>query len=160
MPKKNHMPALSFKAQFVEPIESGKKAQTIRAISKRRPPQVGETLYLYYAMRTKQCRKIGEAICESVTAITITATSIRIGLVGDMLSPRALYNFAQADGFASWEDLVKFWIDNHGPACFPFTGLLIRWHSLKHQAIIDSEGITKAWHLVARGQKIIDGHAD
>ncbi len=121
------MPTLSFKAQFVDKIERRKKTQTIRNYRKH-PIQAGDHLYLYYAQRSKWCRKIGEAECLSVSSITITADSIQIGLVGQIRTDAEwLNNFSKADGFKSWEEMKSFWIDNHGPDCFPFRGVLIRW---------------------------------
>ena len=46
--------ALNFKQQFIPPILSGAKRQTIRAIGRRRHAIPGETLQLYTGMRTKR----------------------------------------------------------------------------------------------------------
>ena len=66
------MPALNFKAEFAPLVESGEKRQTIRKLRKDgRDPKVGDALYLYTGMRTKKCRKLGIAPCESVQPIEI-----------------------------------------------------------------------------------------
>lgn len=76
------MVAYSFKKRFVDPIRVGlssvslsfdcqPKRQTIRSIGKRRHARPGETLQLYTAMRTKQCRKIGDARCMGVEGVLL-----------------------------------------------------------------------------------------
>jgi len=59
------MPALSFNKQFARLVELGRKRQTIR-VKRKRPIKAGDRLYLYTGMRTKVCRKLGEADCASV----------------------------------------------------------------------------------------------
>jgi len=71
------MPALNFKKQFIEKILSGEKKQTIRAMRKR-PFKVGDRLYLYTWMRTRWCRKLGEAVCTKVEHIKIYYKNIII----------------------------------------------------------------------------------
>ena len=51
------MPALNFKKQFAEKVETGEKRQTVRA-KRKRAFVVGDKLYLYTGMRTKYCRKL------------------------------------------------------------------------------------------------------
>jgi protein gp37 len=89
------MPALNFKKQFAPLVETFKKRQTIRALRKdNRNPRPGQTLYLYTGMRTKGCKKLGEATCKKVTQITIEANNIIVGVepVEDWTE------FVQADG--------------------------------------------------------------
>jgi len=64
------MPAYNFKERFAADVESGKKRQTIRR-KRKRPTKPGDVLYLYVGMRTKRCRKLREAPCESVVSILI-----------------------------------------------------------------------------------------
>jgi hypothetical protein len=51
----------------VKPSPIGLKCQTIRVLryykGKPNPVKVGDKLYLYTGLRTKKCRKLGEAIC-------------------------------------------------------------------------------------------------
>lgn len=140
------MTAYSFKKQFVEPIRVGlglppsveafaagmdsfgnvhrpaPKRQTIRAIGKRRHARPGETLQLYTAMRTKQCRKIGEATCIYVQPISIDVGKTKLKFSNFVTDPEA---FALADGFATAADMHAFWLEEHGPG--KFEGVLIRW---------------------------------
>jgi len=109
------MPALNFQKQFTDAVESGKKCQTIRAYRKVRDPKVGDTLYLYTGMRTKQCRKLGEVECTSVE-------HVKIGRYCASMSHKD--DFAQADGFDTYGAMLDWFEQTHG---LPFEGLLIRW---------------------------------
>jgi hypothetical protein len=122
------MAALSFKERFVDPVLDGSKKQTIRNFRKY-PIKPGETLYLYYAMRTKHCKKLKDVPCKSVSQVILTKKGI---LVTDLstLKPvsitelHALNDFAIADGFVSWEEMKLWWTMTHK---LPFTGQLIQW---------------------------------
>lgn len=122
------MAALSFKGRFVELIQQGKKKQTIRNFRKY-PIKAGETLYLYYGMRTKHCTKIGEEICKSIQKVTISTIGIHI-FYDKIPRPKSLIMiedvdaFAQADGFKDWEEMKRWWSMTHE---LPFTGQLIKW---------------------------------
>lgn len=121
------MVAYSFKKQFIDPIVGGTKSQTIRANGKRRHAIVGESLQLYYAMRTKECRKIvADPVCTLSIAIAIGVGPKKINYIrlGNSLV-EDLEAFARSDGFESLQAMHEFWIDNHGPGCF--VGTLIGW---------------------------------
>lgn len=126
------MAALGFKKRFVPDIRKGIKNQTIRNFRKV-PIVMCEQLYLYTGMRTKFCKKIGEAQCVGTNTITLTQKSYTIL---DMLTVKVtdlknLNAFARRDGFSSWKDLVEFWIQEHGQDCFPFTGTIIYFNLLQ-----------------------------
>lgn len=110
------------------------KRQTIRALGKRRHARPGETLQLYTAMRTKQCKKIGEAKCTAVRDIVITFGKLSGVSVGGSDEPQAHFQgggldiFAQRDGFESWNEMVQFWDKEHGLSVF--IGKLIEWEPL------------------------------
>lgn len=135
------MVAYSFRPRFVTPIRIGlglpilpedddtdagtllvPKRQTIRAIGKRRHARAGEMLQLYTGMRTRQCKKIGEAPCVFVVPIRIDVMKTRLKFSDFVFDAEA---FAQADGFASAADMHAFWLDAHGLG--KFEGVLIRW---------------------------------
>jgi hypothetical protein len=144
------MVAYSFKRQFVGPIRAGTKRQTIRAPRKGRGRHArpGETLQLYTAMRTKQCKKIGEATCVRLRAIELHfrrnwrrdwlryATPGTCGIKID--GAGALAEFARRDGFIDWLELRAFWKAEHGkklrwveaPFVFDWVGVLIEWEPL------------------------------
>lgn len=137
------MVAYSFKRRFVERIKVGlssvrlswdpePKRQTIRAIGKRRHARQGEALQLYHGMRSRDCFKIGDALCTGVRKIRIFVAEGRI-IVGDdpaIVSSAGLDDFARRDGFDSWSDMQQFWGDEHGDSLKrvgPFTGILVEW---------------------------------
>lgn len=64
------MPALNFQKQFADKIKNGEKLQTIRALRKR-PFVIGDVLYLYTGMRTKNCVKLGKTYCIDIAYVEI-----------------------------------------------------------------------------------------
>lgn len=116
------MPAYSFQERFVPMILDDSKRQTIRT-RRKNPAKVGDTLYLYYGMRTKWCKKLKEVKCKDTYSIVIftnyillfqrlieedeiadiiekkkVITSDRVYLIN---KERDLNEFAWADGFRS-----------------------------------------------------------
>jgi hypothetical protein len=113
--------ALNF-TMFVDKVESGEKRQTIRANTKATS---GCNLTLYEGMRTKKCRKLGEAKCVSVQKVTLMETLVQPQgncVIGGMF----LDGFAKADGFKTYADMWAFFkprANEHGE----FHGFLVRW---------------------------------
>ena len=99
------MPLLGFQKQFADLVESGEKRQTIRAYRKDgRDPKVGDRLHLYAGLRTKQCRKLGEAVCGVSSSVFIYCTArgaCRIALHGVAMPVDQIESFAKSDGFDS-----------------------------------------------------------
>jgi hypothetical protein len=129
------MPALSYKGRFVDYVEAGlqpkrKKGVRIKRQSVRNfrkvPFKKGDTLYHFYGMRTKFCRRLGTSICKSVHRIIINGRAIYIGMK-EITDVEKLNAFAYDDGFANWEEMKRWWKLTHGPKCFPFVGQLIKW---------------------------------
>lgn len=135
------MVAYNFKKRFVDPIRSGlcnyehidgqipaPKRQTIRAVGKRRHAMVGETVQLYYGLRTRHCFKIGEGICSEVlrVIIWIDPQTIAIELSKMLLSRAEMEAFSRADGFADVADMAAFWRTEH-PDVSKFEGVVIKW---------------------------------
>jgi len=132
------MPAIGFQKRFVPLVESGEKRQTIRAMRKR-PFVVGDRLYLYSGMRTKQCRKLGEASAIEVSTVRITRKGIGFEaedgsfealLVEDPPPHKeSLCDYeAQQDGFADFNEMIEWFEENHR---LPFVGQKIRWGALE-----------------------------
>lgn len=142
------MPAYSFKRRFVVPVARGlgvsypidfietmedrPKRQTIRAVGRRRHARPGEIVQCYYAMRTKQCFKIGDGRCIENIPVRITvpkygAVPLNIQ-IGEDASFYVTNDFANSDGFASESDMHAFWRKEHGPG--DFFGVLIKWEPL------------------------------
>lgn len=135
------MPAYSFKRRFVTPIRVGlgilidkdvhPKRQTIRAIGKRRHARPGETVQLYCGMRTRECFKIGEAICTSLHEIVVSDT-MSVLLDGKVLTARQIQRLARDDGFRDADEMGEFWRAEHGDFG-KFNGVLIRWEPAREQ---------------------------
>lgn len=130
------MVALNFKAQFADDVEEGRKRRSIRAPRKDgRDPKPGDVLQLYTGMRQKGCRKLGAAKVVRVRPVEISHTGVALDgrklYAGD--TPAYLGgpapcdydgDFARADGFDTFTDMVEFFEREHG---LPFKGLLIEW---------------------------------
>lgn len=120
------MPAYSFKEQFIELIKSGVKAQTIRGKRKHQAKK-GDTLYLYYGMRTKWCTKIGEAVCRRADDITISERG-SVFVNGEKLDANGTHSLAKNDGFEDFNEMYLFWVKNNS---LPFHGDIIYWENFK-----------------------------
>jgi len=109
----------------MKPIRQGRKRQTIRKVRKY-PIQPGEILCMWVGLRTKNTEKIGQYICKSVTPVEIHVSGyILDGGDGEaVIHPDELTQFANADGFETWQDLVQFF---GGYYELPFEGVLITW---------------------------------
>lgn len=126
------MPLLGFQKQFAALVESGEKRQTIRAYRKDgRDPKVGQTLYLYTGLRTKQCRKLGEAQCLLANGISIGSNGGMIwyppNIKGVHMGDVKRRRIARLDGFGSYVEMIEWFDKTHG---LPFEGQLIRWGNL------------------------------
>lgn len=118
------MPSLGFSKQFVSRVESGEKTHSIRG-RRKRPEQwmPGKLVHLFYAMRTKHCRRLGTGVITEVRDITIHDNQVEIdGAVVD--GERELSAFARADGFISWNEFTTFFRQHYG---LPWDGSLIKW---------------------------------
>lgn len=110
------MPALNFKKEFAPKVESGEKRMSIRPIGKRRY-RVGDMLFLYTGLRTKACRKLGEAVCaEVVPTIMKMETNYllkRINFYGERPTCISYNKFVKADGFNNIEEFEEFFITQY-----------------------------------------------
>lgn len=121
------MPAYSFKERFVPLILDGSKRQTIR---KKRKGQAkpGSTLYLYFGMRTKWCRKLKETPCVDVKEIVITQDG-KIFVGGKKLTWSQRDVLAYNDGFRNGDDgMFPDYCETKG--CFD---IMFRWWSQTHE---------------------------
>lgn len=125
------MPLLGFQSQFAAPILAGSKTQTLRQPRKDgRDPKAGDTLYLYTGLRTKTCRKLGEARCTQAFYVFLSLASfrvvrgprgalsagpdaLRITRCGVGLNRRQLLEFARRDGFNDPRGLANWFLRNH-----------------------------------------------
>lgn len=126
------MVAYSFQRRFVDPIQAGTKTQTIRGVGKRRHARVGAALQLYFAMRTKHCRKIiADPLCRAVYPVRLILWKDEVSEIkptgADRLTEAAqLDAFAVRDGFGDWSDMRGFWRVFH-PGVTLFDGVLVGW---------------------------------
>ena len=104
------------------------KRQTIRANGKRRHARPGEQIQLYTGMRTKHCRKIGDAECKSVHEIDmeIGKHTLYVEIDGRAMKGGRIHDFARQDGFEHGEDMLQFWQTEHRGVTH-FDGSLIKW---------------------------------
>lgn len=127
------MVAYSFQSQFVDPMRSGRKCQTVRATGRRRHAEPGDAIQHYTGMRTKHCRLVGTSTCIETQPITMEffdwteKKADRVLVDGKRVRDR--HAFAQADGFAGWLELRSFWLQTHGIGIFH--GRIIRWKDFK-----------------------------
>lgn len=117
------MVAYNFQARFAEAVARGTKSQTIRAPRKDgRHAKQGDALQLYTGMRTRQCRKLRDAVCHDACPILIEAHRVLT------FEPQEIHEdldrFARYDGFVDWQEMREWFTDTHG---LPFQGVLIRW---------------------------------
>jgi len=116
------MPALNFQERFAEDVELGRKRQTIRK-KRRFPVRPGDRLALFAGMRTKGCRRLREARCVDVKHVSIGREAAVVDGV-PTLDEWERDEFARADGFVDWAELVEWFEMAHG---LPFRGVLIKW---------------------------------
>ena len=131
------MPAYSFQKQFVPFIESGEKTHTIRGKRKSRP-KPGQTFYGYYAMRTKQCRKLIQSTitrvqdivievdhryCDYIEGEHVILVHPKMTIDGEVLADDEMETLARRDGFGDLRSMMMFWPD----ARLPFSGDIIHW---------------------------------
>ena len=133
------MVAYSFAPQFIEPVCTLKKRQTVRGLRKRHA-QPGEAIQLYTAMRTRHCRKLvtPDPVCLDVRHIRIDLNTKHglliagISIEGVALDDDDIERFAVADGFGSAlsegfarQRMGEFWVSRYEWAAFE--GVVIRW---------------------------------
>jgi len=122
------MPSYNFKKEFSSKVESGEKLTTIRP-KRKYPTRPGQTAHLFYAQRTKYCRRLRSDLprITSVTDMTITGHGT---ILDDLLLTDSAELFvAKADGFDSVEAFRDFFRKQYG---LPKKDMeLIRWNEKK-----------------------------
>jgi hypothetical protein len=130
------MPSLSFQQQFVPGIYAmlskdyasrtkvKPKTTTIRAMRKR-PFKKGDRLFLFSGLRTKQCKRLGEAICKKIEMIGIEEAASGLFIVtvnGEMITEEEINCLARHDGFKTGAEMIKWFCKHHR---FPYSGQII-----------------------------------
>ena len=121
----------NFQERFVQPMLSGRKNHTIRAI-RAHPDKPGNTLHLYTGLRTKHAKLLMRVPCVKIEEIEITESRLARGVVastrisvkidGVELDRGEKNALAYRDGFNSFEDMMHFWKGR-----LPFHGHVIHW---------------------------------
>lgn len=119
------MVAINFQERFVPLILNGTKTTTIHKTNRFK---VGDKLQLYTGQRTKQCRKIADAVVLDVSPVTIYHDRIIIN--GEYARTE---DVAHADGFESWKEMYKWFLKTHR-ACF-FDGWIVTFELEKPDAL-------------------------
>lgn len=112
-----------FKRQFIAPIQAGTKTHTIRA-RRKHPDKAGNTLHLYYGLRTKMCALICKATCSRVQELRIDENG-QIFIDDQRLTLDEMEHLACRDGFADLRAMLNFWDGR-----LPFEGHIIHWRPL------------------------------
>jgi len=133
------MPSIGF-THFKEKLLNGAKRQTIRKLRKR-PIKVGDTLYIYWKLRTKECEKLEEAICQETFFINIQFIEDWYGkpiwrvdevevpptLACWTLTDDAVEEIAHRDGFENPLEMMHALAKMHGDLKGIRTFQVIRW---------------------------------
>lgn len=122
---------------FIDKILSGEKRQTIRKAGKKwENVKVGDKLTLYTGLRTKQCRKLGEAEVESIEDIRIETevNDKRTIFWGEVfvnnkkLDDGTIRYLAELDGFKYTFEFLDFFNSHYGE---DFKGKIIKWKNFR-----------------------------
>lgn len=119
---------------FIDKVLSGEKRQTIRCNSQKwKNVKAGDKLTLYTGLRTKKCRKLGEAVVESITPITLQSVDDWVEAhtpLGDfMLYYPDLEDLSGRDGFDSVRDFFLFFYNTYIERELEM--VVIRWADFK-----------------------------
>ena len=145
---------------FIDKILSGEKRQTIRRASpKWANVKAGDKLTLYTGLRTKQCRKLGEAVVESITPIEINTRRCpkttdalfgRICVEGIQLKASEAIKLAEADGFDEGIGFLGFFHDHYGEH---FVGNIIKWRDFVPQTPPEDWNCSKQLERASNDEK-------
>ncbi len=120
------MPAINF-TKFIDKILSGEKTQTIRLVRKN-PIKVGDTLYLYSGLRTKNAKLLKKVRCKDVKKIKIIPDIKKIFIDG-VYSLLVYPNFTYTDGFDTTNDFFDFFKKTYKENVFD--GVVIYWEDFE-----------------------------
>lgn len=126
----------NFKKRFAPFVRDGTKRHTIRA-KRKHPDKPGNTVHLYYGLRTKSVELLGRSICVKVEEIQVSAGQ-QVFIDGVELNLDEKNALAFCDGFRSrgvsgaFDEMMAFWNGR-----LPFTGDIIHWSKQLVQAEAD-----------------------
>jgi hypothetical protein len=101
-------------------LSGNERSTTIRA-RRKHAIKKGDTLFLFKALRTIQCQRLGTAYCRKLEEILIDETrdGYIIKIDNYRLSLAEAQKVAETDGFESLHEFVKWFKMTHG---LPFVG--------------------------------------
>lgn len=106
-----------FQPRFARLVEAGEKWQTIRP-KRKIPVRAGDRLSLRewtgLPYRSKQRQLRDETVCERVELFTLDVMRVRADRD----------DFARADGFEDWPEMLNWFLCTHG---YAFKGVTIYW---------------------------------
>ncbi len=119
---------------FIDKILSGEKRQTIRRAGfKWKSVKVGDKLTLYTGLRTKHCRKLGEAVVESNQTILLARSFYGVKKFtrsgAYWLTDEEVSILAKQDGFDNLDDFWAFFENHYDENTEIFK--VIRWKDFK-----------------------------
>ncbi|MEY2689296.1 MAG: hypothetical protein RL375_3495 [Pseudomonadota bacterium] len=117
---------INFKREFADAVQAGTKLQTIRGHrkdGKRIKP--GDTLKLYTGLRTTGARLLRQVPCAVALSIRMDLPCDEVVIDGTKLDFEQRSAFAQADGFAGWIEMRRWFWDQYG--LNEFEGFLVGW---------------------------------
>ena len=110
-----------FKPQFADAVENGTKLQTVRTRPKRMPKpgdKISCRAWTEKPYRSKH-RILRESVITKVSMFEMSDSSITVASYAEPCE-----DFAKADGFASFSEMVDWFRRTHG---LPFEGIVITW---------------------------------
>lgn len=103
-------PSIGFKPEFVKKILSGEKRSTIR--NKRF--KMGDVLYMFTGLRTRNCKRFGTATVEKTSDVSIFPDEQEIYVKGEgMLSLEEIVELGETDGFDTTLEFFNFFKDTY-----------------------------------------------
>lgn len=114
-----------FKPQFADAVEDGTKLQTVRPRPKRMPKpgdKISCRAWTEKPYRSKH-RILRESVISEILSIELFCDSIHLN--GLRFTAKQRVEFAKADGFGSFSEMVDWFRQTHG---LPFNGIVIIWN--------------------------------
>ncbi len=125
-----------FKPAFADAVKAGKKTRTVRPLPKRMPVP-GDVIDCrvwdgrpYNSRQVKLC----EGAITRVNHVEIGESGIRVGPAPGQLSALSaemVEQFARADGFDDFNEMLAWFEAEHGS--LPFAGIVIAWEITRRE---------------------------
>lgn len=125
----------NFKKQFAPLVEAGTKRQTVRAKRKDgRIPVPGDTAKCYTGLRTSATRLLVSAPVIEASPVLIDFKERTLSVNGTRLDAAQSLQFARADGFESFIQMLHWFEDTYEESSkfepYLFEGFFTKWQPL------------------------------